>query len=139
MVTGWQKYFRAKGVGYELLFVGSLRDHCGMSEKEGNFIHSNYLSEKKRNTTKWRASQFRIPDELFIDSTGKKMNIIFSRTNLNIGTGGCCGRGGANQWKNLKNSRLLLHSYLISYAHFQSKYIDLYIIYLNSVNFFKNG
>jgi len=48
MVTGWQKYFRAKGVGYELLFVGSLRDHCGMSEKEGNFIHSNYLSEKKK-------------------------------------------------------------------------------------------
>jgi len=47
MVTGWQKYFRAKGVGYEFLFVGSLRDHCGMSEKEGNFIHSNYLSEKK--------------------------------------------------------------------------------------------
>ena len=139
MVAGWQKYFRADGVGYEF-FVGVWRDHCGMSEKEGEF-HSFKLFV-------WRKKKHHEMKGFSIPHSGhtvhwqkmKKRILFFSRTNLNIGTGGCCGRGGANQWKkSKKNSRLLLHSYLISYAHFQSKYIDLYIIYLNSVNFFKNG
>ena len=65
-------------MGWDMNFLWEFEGiTVGCPKKRGNFIHSNYLSEEKRNTTKWRASQFRIPDTLFIDRKWKKRILFF--------------------------------------------------------------